>query len=72
MGHFKPLFGSGTSDPAKILPLKVWDLPGYLSGSALWNFALNPWPVSVFLGVWLGQQLKAGKSLDLDGYKNEK
>ena len=22
--HFKPLFGSGTSDPAKIRPLKNW------------------------------------------------
>ena len=40
MEDFKPLFGSGTSDPAKILPLKVWDLPDFLSvsGSAFWDF----------------------------------
>ena len=32
MDHFKPLFGSGTCDPTKILPLKDWDLfPDFLS-----------------------------------------
>ena len=33
MDHFSPLFGSGTSDMVKILPLTVWDLPDFLSGS---------------------------------------
>ena len=39
MEHFKPLFGPGNSDPAKILPLNVLDLPDILSGFAFWNFA---------------------------------
>ena len=39
MEHFKLLFGSGTSGPAKIRPLKVLDLPDFLSGFALWDFA---------------------------------
>ena len=37
--HFKLVFGSGTSSPAKIRPLKVWDLLDFPLGSALWNFA---------------------------------
>ena len=39
MEHFKLVFGSGTSSPAKIRPLKVWDLLDFPLGSALWNFA---------------------------------
>ena len=39
MQHFKLLFSPGTSGPAKIRPLKVWDLPDFLSGFALWYFA---------------------------------
>ena len=37
--HFKLVFGSGTSDLAKIRPLKNWHSPDFLSGFALWNFA---------------------------------
>ena len=37
--HFKLVFGSGTSDLAKIRPLKNWYLPDFLSGFALWDFA---------------------------------
>ena len=37
--HFKLVFGSGTSSPAKIRPLKVWYLLDFPLGSALWNFA---------------------------------
>ena len=39
MEHFKLVFGSGTSDLAKIRPLKNWHSPDFLSGFALWNFA---------------------------------
>ena len=39
MEHFKLVFGSGTSSPAKIRPLKNWYLPDFLSGFALWDFA---------------------------------
>ena len=39
MEHFKLVFGSGTSSPAKIRPLKVWYLLDFPLGSALWNFA---------------------------------
>ena len=38
MEHFKPLFGPGNSDPAKVLPLNDLDLPYFLSGLASWNF----------------------------------
>ena len=37
--HFEQLFSSGTSDPAKIRPLKIRGSPDFLSGFALWNFA---------------------------------
>ena len=37
--HFKLVFGSGTSDLAKIRPLKNWHSPDFLSGFALWDFA---------------------------------
>jgi hypothetical protein len=38
--HFKLVFGSGTSELAKIRPLKNWHSPDFLSGFfALWNFA---------------------------------
>ena len=37
--HLKLVFGSGNSDPAKIRPLKVWDLLDFPLGPALWNFA---------------------------------
>jgi len=37
--HFKLVFGSGTSDLAKIRPLKIWGSPDFLSGFALWDFA---------------------------------
>ena len=43
MEHFKLVFGSGTSSPAKIRPLKVWDLLDFPLGSALWNFASTAW-----------------------------
>ena len=39
MEHFKLVFGSGTSDLAKIRPLKNWHSPDFLSGFALWKFA---------------------------------
>jgi len=38
MEHFKPLFSSGTSDPAKIRPLKVWLAPRhYLEVASFWE-----------------------------------
>ena len=40
--HLELVFGSGTSSPAKIRPLKVWDLLDFPLGSALWNFASFP------------------------------
>jgi hypothetical protein len=39
MEHYKPLFDPGKSDPARVLPPKVFDLPDFLSGFAIWNHA---------------------------------
>ena len=53
MEHFKLVFGSGTSSPAKIRPLKVWYLLDFPLGSALWNFASHaPKNVNFYLFIY--------------------
>jgi len=57
MGHFKPLFSSGTSDPAKIRPLKVWaPVITWKSLSTLTSRATHAHPTSPrstgFCAIW--------------------